>query len=200
MKKKIILGLVTITTLLLTTACNKVPQMEIDAANNALMEAEFSGSELYMPDFTAQTKDSLNAILIKIESKKSKWFASYSDEKMKLEDVKLMATQLKQSTEDRKIEIKMEIQSSLNEIKNVLDENKLLLKDAPKGKEGAAALEAIKEEIGMLEVAINKIMNLVETGEYLEAQSKVDVARDKTFAINTELKDAIAKSKQGRRG
>ncbi|MBN2174042.1 MAG: hypothetical protein JW731_07920 [Bacteroidales bacterium] len=194
MKRNLVLMVMSVITVILMSGCNKIPQTEIDAANQALNEAKSSGAELYLPDYYNQTMDSLNAVVVKLESKKSKWFASYSDEKSKLEDVRLMATQLKENTEVRKNEIKNEIQNTLTEMKQTLEENKQLLTQAPQGKEGKAALEAIKEEMGMLEASIDEVMNLIASEQYLEAQNKVNVSNEKVLAINMELKNAIAKS------
>jgi hypothetical protein len=199
MKKNLMLVLMSLVAVLMMSSCNKVPQVEMDAANSAFNEAKASGAEQYLPAKYAQTMDSLNAVMVTIESKKSKLFAGYKNEKVKLENVKVMSAQLKTDTEVRKSEVKAEVEAALTELQTVQDENKVLLTEAPKGKEGAAALEAIKEEINMLDASIADVSKLLAAGKYLEAQTKVKATMEKAMGINTELKDAIAKTSKHKR-
>lgn len=193
MKNKLFLGLASLVLLSALWGCNKAPQTEIDAATIALTEAQGSGADLYLPEEFTAVNDSLNVIKLGIEAKKSKWFAGYNDEKEQLNNIVILANTLKQNTEIRKNEIKNEILASLTSIKTMLEENQGLLAEAPKGKEGTAVLVAIKDELSVLNASVDNIMKMVESGDYLNAQSKVSAVNEKTLAINTELKEAIAK-------
>lgn len=187
------------TLIVVLSACNKAPQIEMDAAQTAILETQAAGADVYLPEDYAALNDSLNVVLLGIESKKSKWFAGYNDEKLQLNNIVAQAAELRQNTEVRKNEIREEIMTSLSGIKTMLEENQQLLSQAPKGKEGTAVLVAIKEELSVLNTSVEEIMKMVEAGDYLNARSKVTAVSDKTLAINTELKDAIAKYNTRRR-
>lgn len=199
MKSKLFLGLAALSLITVLTACNKAPQIEIDAAKTAISETQAVGADVYLPEEFATLTDSMNLVMLGIEAKKSKWFAGYNDEKEQLNSIVVLANTVRQNTEIRKNEIKEEILSSLDNVKTVLEENQQLLSEAPKGKEGTAVLVAIKDELSMLNASVNEISKMVETGDYLNAQNKVTAVNDKTLAINTELKEAIAKYNKRKR-
>lgn len=199
MKNKLFKGLISIALLTVLFGCNKAPQTEIDAAKAAVTEAQASGADVYLTSEFNALNDSLNVVILSIEDKKSKWFASYNDEKAQLAKVSEQAVIVKENTEIRKNEIKEEILTNLESIKTMLAENQQLLTEAPKGKEGAAALVAIKDELTVLNNSVNDITRMVETGDFLNAQGKVSAVNEKTLAINTELKEAIAKTSKGRK-
>ena len=199
MKRKLFSGLIAISLLTIFTACNKAPQPEIDAATAAITETQAIGADAYLHLEFAALNDSMNKVMLGIESKKSKWFAGYKEEKEQLNNIVLLANRVKENTEIRKNEIKEEILTDLSGIKSILAENQQLLSEAPKGKEGTAVLVAIKDELSVLNESVDKITQMVESGDYLNAQSKVSAVNDKSLAINAELKEAIAKYKKARR-
>ena len=200
MKNKFLSGFMVVSLMVLFISCNKSPETEIETARTAVLNAQTMGAADYVPEEFNALNDSLNVILIQVEGKKSKWFANYNDEKEKLNQLVQLAEVVKQNTEIRKNEIRVEIVTTLGEIKSLLDENQQLLSEAPKGKEGTAVLVAIKDELSVLNNSVSEIMNLIEQGDYLTAQRKLPAVNDKTLAINSELKDAIAKYSRHRGG
>ena len=193
MKSKFFLGLASIVLLSVLTGCNKAPQFEMDAARVAIIETQAIGADVYLPEEYTALNDSTNVITLQIETKKSKWFAGYNEEKEALNSIVLQANTLKQNTELRKSAVKEEILVSLSNIRTVLQENQQLLSEAPKGKEGTAVLVAIKEELSLLNTSVEETSKMVEAGDYLTAQVKVSAINEKSLAINAELKDAIAR-------
>lgn len=193
MRKKIISGLIMLAVFITITSCNKIPQAEIDAVNLSITEAKDAGADMYLPQEFAALQDSMNSVTVQIEAKKSKWFAKYAVETEKLNKVKADAMSVKENTETRKEEIKAEIQTTISNLQTTLAENNELLKVAPKGKEGAAALEAIKEDLKVVEASLTETSTLVADGKLMKAQAKVTAANEKAMSINMELKEAIAK-------
>jgi len=193
MKNKLFLGLVAIMFVTVFASCDKVPQAEIDAANAALVEAQAAGAEMYIPQDYLLVKDSLNAILEKVEVQKSKFFKKFGECKEQLVGVTALATDLKAKTEVRKEEVKKELEVALEEVKVVMEENNKLLAKAPKGKEGKAALEQIKAELVVLETSIVEASNMLASGDFLAGLDKVKATKEKAASINEELKAAIAK-------
>jgi hypothetical protein len=152
-----------------------------------------AGADQYLPQEYTALVDSMNSLNVKFEAKKSKWFAKYTAETEKLAQVKAHAISVKENTEVRKQEITTEVKNTIAEVQITLNENKELLTKAPKGKEGAAALEAIKMDLTMAETSVGEAMELLTQGKLLEAQARVNAANEKALAINMELNNAIAK-------
>ncbi len=178
---------------LLLTGCSKVPQAELDAANTAIESARTAGADLYLPDAYAALQDSMKVITEKIELQKTKMFKSYGGVKEELNALTVLADSIARQTEVRINEVKTEVQNTLVEVKTMLEENKQLVTKAPKGKGGSAALMEIKNEISVIEGSLDEASKLFEANEYITALDKVKAAKNQATAINTELKEVIAK-------
>lgn len=178
---------------LILASCTKVPQAEIDAANAAIAEAEAAGADLYVHEAYVALQDSMNAVMVTIETQQSKLVKNFSTAKEQLAGVTQYAQEVKTQTEARKEEIKVEIQTLFTEVKALIDTNKVLITEAPKGKEGTTALEAIKIELTAIENTLNEANVLLAGGDYIATLDKAKVAKDKAYSINTELNQVIAK-------
>jgi hypothetical protein len=196
MKNSIFLGITILgLSTLLFTSCSEVPQAEIDAANAAVELAKIAGADLYAHDSFVALQDSLNVVMVNIETVKSKFIKNYSTSKEELAGVTQFAGEVKQQAEARIEELKVEIQSTITEVTALIEANRQLILEAPKGKEGTSALVAIKGEIDAIEASIGETGAMIENGEYLPTLDKVNAAKEKATAINTELTDVIAKYK-----
>lgn len=186
------------TVMMLTTSCAKLPQEDLDAANAAVEAAKAVEAQRYLAaDFNA-VQDSLNKAMTMIETQKSKFslFRSYKDAKALLNQVTTMATTLKDDAIIRKEEVKNEVQATLTETNTLIGEVKTLITKAPRGKEGKAALEAIQTDLAGVEATLTEVATLVNNGDYLTAQEKVNAAKEKTNSLKAELEEAIAKTKR----
>jgi len=180
-------------TTLLLTSCSEVPQTEIDAANAAIEQAKAAGADVYVSENFVALQDSLNGVMVNIESQKSKFIKNYAAAKEQLAGVTQLAGEVEQLAETRKDELKLEIQNTIAEV-NIVTNRQLIL-EAPKGKEGTSALVVIKGEIDGIETSINETSTMFETGDYLATLDKAKAAKEKATSINTELSDVIAKYK-----
>jgi hypothetical protein len=195
MKKNFFLILATVSIALVMSSCGKIPQAEIDAANAAVADAKAGQAETYVPEEFTALQDSLRIALENVEAQKSKLFKKYSIPKQQLIGVAALAVTVKQNTETKKAAVQAEITTTLTEIATLQEENKKLLTKAPRGKEGAAALEAIKADITAIETSVTEANAMVASGDFMNALYKVKAAKDKATGINTELTSAIEKSK-----
>ncbi len=182
-------------TTLLLTSCSEVPQTEIDAANAAIEQAKAAGADVYVSENFVALQDSLNGVMVNIESQKSKFIKNYAAAKEQLAGVTQLAGEVEQLAETRKDELKLEIQNTIAEVNTLIVTNRQLILEAPKGKEGTSALVVIKGEIDGIETSINETSTMFETGDYLATLDKAKAAKEKATSINTELSDVIAKYK-----
>lgn len=187
-----VLGLIAVA--LIFASCGKLPQAEMDAAKTALEQAKTAQADLYLQaDFFA-LQDSLNATVVAIEEQKSKTFGNFKATTEKLNEISAQAAELVAKTEARKEEIKTEVASAQSAIAALQLENNQLFDLAPKGKEGKEALEAIKADIDGVNVSVSEVPVLIESGDLLNAQTKVKAAQEKAAEINSELKTALEKT------
>ncbi len=182
----------------LATGCAKLPQAEIDAATAALDSAKVVEANRYLADEFNALQDSLNAANVEIEAQKSKFFITRSYKAVTEKLVKITADVdgLKARTEERKIQVRTEVQDTLVVLNNLITEVKTLFTKAPRGKEGKAALEAIQNDITVIEATVTEINTLITNGDYLTAQDKTNASKAKAEAIKEELTAAISKTKR----
>jgi hypothetical protein len=199
MKNKVLMGLAAIAMVAFLSSCGKVPQTEIDATNAAIAAAQAAEANVYVPaEFTA-LQDSMNAINAAVEAQKSKLFKKFGPVKEKLAATLTLANTVAANAATKKDEVKKEAETLLNDIKAVIEDNGKLILKAPKGKEGAAVIEQIKADMATINTSVADAQALYDKGTYMDALNKIKAAKEKADGINTELKDAIAKVKKGKK-
>lgn len=179
----------------LVVGCAKPPKTELAAANAAIESAKVVEANRYVADEFNALQDSLNVINVQIETENSKSFFSrdYKGLNEKLVTITNELGTLAPKAEARKAEVRTEVQDTLVLLTNLIQEDKDLLVKAPKGKEGKAALEAIQNDVTVLEATVAEINTLITNGDYLTAQDKTNAAKVKALAIKEELSIAIKK-------
>ena len=193
MKKKLSFVTASLVVALLFSGCGKIPQAEIDVANQAIDSAKIAGAEMYVPDAFAALQDSMMQVMADIEEMNSKNFRNYGSAKEQLAGIAELAGEVRKQAETRKEEVRVEISNLLGELKVLIDENKTLLTKAPKGKEGTAALVAIKNELAAIETTLGEVAGMADSGDLLGSLDKVKASMNLANQINAELKDALAK-------
>jgi len=193
MKKKLFMGLFAIVMVVFLTSCGKAPQVEMDAAKAAVVSAKSAQADLYVPSEYKALQDSLSAVFENIEARKGKLFVRFSDEKVKLSDISAKSVVVKENAEKAKAILIAELEVMFTEMTDLLAENNTLITKAPKGKGGAAVIAEIKGEMAVVAASVDDANGLFTSGNYFAAKDKLKSAKDNAMAINTELKEAIAK-------
>ena len=193
MKTKLMTMLTALSVAVLLSSCGKVPQAEIDAANAAIEAAKTAGADVYLSEDYTALQDSMRSVNQKVEEQNGKMFKNYNDVTAQLTTVTKMAVDVQEKTAERKEEVKQEIAALQAEVTAIIAQNNELIAQAPKGKEGAAALEAIKSDNTIVETTMSEVEALVAEDQLLPALNKAKAAKEKAVALNTELNDAIAK-------
>jgi len=187
------MGFFAIVMVAVLASCGKAPQAEMDAAFAAVDSAKVAQADLYVAaEFTA-LQDSLNAVVEGIEARKGKMFASFSTEKEKLVALTAQAAVVKANGEAAKAQMIADLEVMFAEMTGLVAENTALIAKAPKGKGGAAVIAEIKAEMAVIEASVAEANTMFTNGEYIGANDKVKAAKESAMAINTELKEAIAK-------
>ncbi|WP_372752894.1 hypothetical protein [Labilibaculum sp.] len=192
MKKKLLFVLTVGTTVLLSS-CGKAPQVEIDAAYTAIEQAKSVGANVYVAEDFIALQDSMSSVSENVELENGKLFKNFDKVKSQLALVNAMAIETKVKAEIRKEEIKLEVANLKMELDSIILEDQDLVSQAPKGKEGTAALEAIKGDISAIEASVIEVENFVSEDQLVAALNKATAAKEKALAINDELNEVIAK-------
>ena len=201
--KKGLLKLVAFSVLVVTLAsCAKAPQAEIDAANVAIQAAKTAGADRYVPESFNAASEALKTAVAAVEEQNSKFvlFRNYDAAKTTLASVGTLSTKAVEETTAKKAALKAEVTQAITDLNALIVANKELLAKAPKGKEGKAALEAIGQEIAVVETESTTVAaGLANNEDILTLSEKIKPAVEKAKGINTELTDVIAKVKGGKK-
>ncbi len=195
--KKGLLKLVAFSFLVVSLAsCAKAPQAEIDAANVSIEAAKTAGADRYAPESFNAASEALKTALTAVEEQNSKFalFRNYDASKTTLASVATLSAKAVEETTAKKEALKAEVTQAITDLTALIVADKELLAKAPKGKEGKAALEAIGQEIAVVETVNTEVTAGVANNEdILTLSDKIKPAVEKAKAINTELTDVIAK-------
>jgi len=195
--KKGLLKLVAFSVLVVSLAsCAKAPQAEIDAANVSIEAAKTAGADRYAPESFNAASEALKSSVTAVEEQNAKFalFRNYDAAKTTLASVSTLATKAVDETTAKKAALKAEVTQAVTDLNALIVADKELLAKAPKGKEGKAALEAIGQEIAVVETVSTEVAaGLTNNEDVLTLSEKIKPAVEKAKAINTELTDVIAK-------
>lgn len=195
MKNRFFLVVATVAAVAIMTSCAKVPQEALDAAKAAIETAKTAQADVYFPAEFAALNDQLTVINQDIETQKSKTAADFKLVKTNAEAITLQAGELTAKVEAKKVEVKTGAEGMMTSVTTLLDEAKALLLKAPKGKEGKAVLEQMKNEITAVETSLADTKALYDGGtNYVQVVDKVKAATDTLNGIIAELKAAIVKA------
>jgi hypothetical protein len=195
MKNRILMGLAAVVMVAVLASCGKKPQAEIDATNAAITAAQAAEANVYLPAEFAALQDSLNAINAAITEVDGKLFKNYKDVVAKLATLKTEAETVTANVAAKKEEVKKEAEGLMAEVKAVVEENAKLFPKLPKGKEGAAVIEAVKADLANVDAAVAEAQALYDKGTYMDALNKVKAATEKAKALNTEIKEVLTKAR-----
>jgi hypothetical protein len=137
----------------------------------------------------------MNAINAAITEVDGKLFKNYKTIVADLATTKTLAEQVVANTAVKKEEVKKEAETLLNDIKAVIAENAKLLPKLPRGKEGAAVIEAMKTDLAAVDATVAEAQGLFDKGTYMDALNKIKAAKDKAAALNTEMKEVLTKAR-----
>jgi hypothetical protein len=184
----------------LAIGCAEIPQKQIEMAQTALDDATKAEANRYAPAEFVMAQDSLRAAMAEIDRSKSQFplIRSYGEAIQKLQSATLAANHAFGAAKANKEIAHHEAMDFLKQAHAAVDTNKVLWQEAPTGKDGRSALEAIQTDLTAVEAAIAQADSVRRTGDYLTARDQATAALAKANAIGDELKSAIAKMKSMR--
>tara|TARA_Y100001972_G_scaffold127417_2_gene184154 strand:- start:8096 stop:8704 length:609 start_codon:yes stop_codon:yes gene_type:complete len=180
---------------ILLSSCGSVPQKEIDAAQAALDSAKMIGAEIYASENFIALQDSLESVLAEIQDEKADFFANYDSVKAQLSYISQQADEVANQTEAKKLELTNQIQTTIAEVKTLINTNRQIILEVPKGKEAADILLTIQQELKTVENAVAETDSLVISGQLIPGLDKATLAKQKATSINSELQSVIDKTK-----
>jgi hypothetical protein len=183
----------------LLSGCARPPADQINAAEQAVKDAQQSGAATYVANDYAKVEGLLTAMKTEVAEQDGK-FALLRDygkaeelavmTKTEAEGVKVAAVK---KMEEAKFGATQAHQAAQASVASAMD----LVAKAPAGKD-RAALESIKTDAVALKASLNDVQMMLDKNDYLGAQTKAKAIQEKADAVSHEIETALAKIGKGK--
>jgi len=183
----------------LLSGCARPPADQINAAEQAVKDAQQSGAATYVANDYAKVEGLLTAMKTEVAEQDGK-FALLRDygkaeqlaaaTKTEAEAVKVAAVK---KMEEAKFAATQAHQAAQASVASAMD----LVAKAPAGKD-RAALESIKTDAVALKASLNDVQMMLDKTDYLGAQTKAKAIQEKADAVSREIETALAKIGKGK--
>jgi hypothetical protein len=198
--RKILAVVPAVLVLAMMVGCAKPPQPSIDAANAALASAKTAEAADYAADSLKGAEDAVAALQTELKTQEEKFalFRSYKKAEELAASAKAAGEKAAADAAAAKEAAKNAATQGLAELKTALDEAKMALDKAPKGKGTQADLEMMKNDLTGVESAVAEAENALNAGKYKDAQAKIDAAKQTVANTKSAIEQAVA-AKMGKK-
>lgn len=177
----------------LMAGCSQVPTVETEKANASLEAAKTVEADRYLAAEYTALSDSLNVVLTAIEAEKEKSASSRNFKPFaeKLTWIAANADTLALQTETIKAEMRVQVEEEMAALNATVAENKEAISKIVKTSKNTAEVDAMMDQVTMIEATITEINTLVANGDYLTANEKVVAAKGMTATAFASLAPKI---------
>jgi hypothetical protein len=185
---------------LLFAACASAPTAEITATKAAVTTAQIDDVRTYAADSLKAAEDEMSKALAEVQTQDGKFFISrdYKQASTMLKSAKDLAEKAVSDAQANKAKAKSDAEAVLAALPQSIEEAKKALAKAPKGKDTKADLEAMQNDLKVAEEALTEANTALSNGQYKDALTKAESAKEKTTAIIDQVQKALEKTR-GRR-
>ncbi len=201
MKPKFMIPLMA-ATIILTAGCAKVPTAEIEAADAALGQASAAQAAEYAPEAMQAVTDArakLDAEL-KAQEGANALFRDYDTATSLAAEVKSAAAAAETAAIDGRSRAREEAATLIAEVRTTLDEVKLMLAEAPKGKGTELDLAMLQSDVTQVEGSLTEMDGAFSEERYLESKAIAQSALDSASSVREHLQVAMKAKPSAVRG
>lgn len=197
--RRITLAVPLVCCMLWALGCAEPPSDQIQAAEQAVKDAQASGAGTYLAEDYAKLEGMLAALKKEVSDQEGKFslLRDYGNAEQLAVGTKAEAERVKteamKKMEEAKFAATQAHQSAQDTVKSMLE----LVSRAPAGKD-RAALESIKADADVLKASLNEVQVMIDKSDFLGAQTKAQAIQDKAQALSQEIETALAKIGKGK--
>jgi len=186
---------------LVGAGCAKPPTEAVAGAKEALQKAVGAEAADYAPAELQQAQDAMASLDAELTAQEGRFALTRTYEK-----AGQLATAARTAAESAATAAAAGREAARNEatiaiesLRASVDEVKLLLEQAPKGKGTAADLEAMKSDLAAIESSLGELDQSMGQGHFKDASVKARAALDSANTIKADITAAMEARKAGRR-
>ncbi|MDQ7786518.1 MAG: hypothetical protein RDU01_02835 [Thermodesulfovibrionales bacterium] len=178
---------------LLVAGCAKQPTEDIKAAQVSVDAVVAEGAQKYAPEDAKLITEAMNAAMEEIKVQDGKTMKNYGKAKEMLAKVKTDAETLKSNLPMKKEQAKNTALATQETAKTAVQEAKILLAKAPKGKGSKADIEALKADVKGLEDSLAEVQAAMDGEDYGAAIEKANSIKEKAGEVSAQVTQAMEK-------
>ena len=184
---------------LLMGGCAQPPVDQINAAEQAVKDAQQNGAATYVANDYAKVEGLLAAMKTEVAEQNAKFalFRDYGKAEQLAATTKAEAERVKADAAKKMEEAKFAAAQAYQAAQATVASTLALVAKAPAGKD-RAALESIKTDAEALKASLNDSQMLIDKADYLAAQTKAKAIQEKGEAVSREIETALAKIGKGK--
>lgn len=184
---------------LLMSGCAQPPADQLNAADQAVKDAQQSGAATYVPDDYAKLEGLLSAMKTEVAEQDGKFalLRDYGKAEQLAATTKAEAERLKTEAAQKLEEAKFGATQAHHAAQASVTSTLELVAKAPVGKD-RAALQTIKTDAEALKASLNDVQMMIDKGQYLGAETKAKAIQEKADAVSHEIETALAKIGKGK--
>jgi hypothetical protein len=182
----------------LAAGCAQPPADQINAAEQAVKDAQQSGAATYAANDYAKVEGLLTAMKQEVADQNAKFalLRDYGKAEQLAATTKAEAERVKADASKKMEEAKFAATQAQHGAEAAVQSTLELVSRAPAGKD-RAALESIKTDAQALKASLNDVQLMLDKSDYLGAQTKAKAIREKAEAVSHEIQTALAKTGKG---
>ena len=182
----------------LAAGCARPPADQINAAEQAVKDAQQSGAATYAANDYAKVEGLLTAMKQEVADQDAKFalLRDYGKAEQLAATTKAEAERVKADATKKMEEAKFAATQAQHGAEAAVQSTLELVSRAPAGKD-RAALESIKTDAQALKASLNDVQLMLDKSDYLGAQTKAKAIREKAEAVSHEIQTALAKIGKG---
>jgi hypothetical protein len=182
----------------LAAGCAQPPADQINAAEQAVKDAQQSGAATYAANDYAKVEGLLTAMKQEVADQDAKFalLRDYGKAEQLAATTKAEAERVKADASKKMEEAKFAATQAQHGAEAAVQSTLELVSRAPAGKD-RAALESIKTDAQALKASLNDVQLMLDKSDYLGAQTKAKAIREKAEAVSHEIQAALAKTGKG---
>jgi hypothetical protein len=184
---------------LLIGGCAQPPAEQLNAAEQAVKDAQQSGAATYVANDYAKVEGLLAAMKTEVAEQNGRFalFRDYGKAEQLAATTKAEAERVKADAAKKIEEAKFAATQAHQAAQAAVASTQELVAKAPAGKD-RAALQSIKTDAEALKASLNDVQMLVDKADYLTAQTKAKAIQEKADAVSHEIETALAKIGKGK--
>jgi hypothetical protein len=182
----------------LAAGCAQPPADQINAAEQAVKDAQQSGAATYAANDYAKVEGLLTAMKQEVADQNAKFalLRDYGKAEQLAATTKAEAERVKADASKKMEEAKFAATQAQHGAEAAVQSTLELVSRAPAGKD-RAALESIKTDAQALKASLTDVQLMLDKSDYLGAQTKAKAIREKAEAVSHEIQTALAKIGKG---